>query len=210
MVQNRTHPRFARVMEPIKILQLAVSYLEDLKIEYMVGGSFASSVHGEVRYTADADLVVRLKPEQVEGFARIFSREFYLDGEFIEKAVRRETSFNLVHLETMFKVDFFILGEGKFMQEEFSRRVSRQLCADPDIVAQVQTPEDCILSKLDWYRRGGEVSENQWRDVLSVLSAQSGRLDLAYLRKWAAELKVSDLLEHAFEGAGSAPANPSS
>jgi hypothetical protein len=61
----------------------------------------------------------------------------------------------------------------------------------------VATAEDTLLAKLDWYRLGGEVSERQWRDVLGILEVQAGSLDLDYLRKWAKELRVSDLLERA-------------
>jgi len=46
---------------------------------------------------------------------------------------------------------------------------------------------------------GGEVSERQWRDIRGVLNTQEGELDLDYLRKWAEELKVNDLLERAFK-----------
>jgi hypothetical protein len=68
--------------------------------------------------------------------------------------------------------------------------------------AYVQAPEDSVLSKLDWYRRGGEVSENQWRDVLGILRQRAEQLDSAYLRKWAVELGVADLLERACREAG--------
>jgi len=61
-------------------------------------------------------------------------------------------------------------------------------------VAYVQTAEDALLSKLQWYRQGGEVSENQWRDVIGILKVQGGRLDFAYIQKWAKELGISDLL----------------
>jgi hypothetical protein len=68
--------------------------------------------------------------------------------------------------------------------------------------AYVQAPEDAVLSKLDWYRRGGEVSENQWRDVLGMLRQQAERLDVGYLRMWAGELGVADLLDRACREAG--------
>lgn len=52
-----------------------------------------------------------------------------------------------------------------------------------------------FLVKLEWYRAGDEVSERQWRDVLGMIKIQQDQLELAYLRHWAAELKVADLLE---------------
>ncbi len=46
---------------------------------------------------------------------------------------------------------------------------------------------------------GGEVSERQWRDILGMLKTRAGDLDFGYLRKWAIELKVADLLERALQ-----------
>ena len=57
--------------------------------------------------------------------------------------------------------------------------------------------EDVILAKLSWFRKGGEVSEKQWRDVLGILRVQRGRLDADYLRSMAESLGLSDLLDRA-------------
>lgn len=64
------------------------------------------------------------------------------------------------------------------------------------------SPEDIILHKLIWYEMGGRVSERQWLDVLGVLKVQSTDLDAAYLRKWAAKLRVAALLAQAWDEAG--------
>jgi hypothetical protein len=61
----------------------------------------------------------------------------------------------------------------------------------------VASAEDVILSKLEWYRAGGEISERQWTDVIGVMKIQSNHLDWDYLRRWAAELEVADLLDRA-------------
>jgi hypothetical protein len=76
------------------------------------------------------------------------------------------------------------------------------IATDPDRTAYVATAEDTILAKLEWYRLGGDVSERQWCDVLGVMKVQADRLDLAYLRQWAAQLNISDLLERAIKEAG--------
>ena len=106
-----------------------------------------------------------------------------------------ESSFNVIHFTTTFKVDLFILGRTRFSKVEFSRRLPQRIDLDTDFSVCVQTPEDSLLSKLVWYRKGGEVSENQWRDVIGILKMQSGRLDIEYLLKWAEELGVFDLLD---------------
>ena len=77
-----------------------------------------------------------------------------------------------------------------------SSRAQRQIFdLESETSANFTSPEDTVLSKLEWYRMGGEVSERQWRDILGVLKTRAGELDLDYLRKWAKELNVSDLLE---------------
>jgi hypothetical protein len=43
------------------------------------------------------------------------------------------------------------------------------------------------------------VSERQWRDILGVLKTRAGALDLSYLRNWADELEVTNLLERALK-----------
>ena len=91
---------------------------------------------------------------------------------------------------------------GEFAREEFSRRVCLPFTDLSGQTAYIATAEDTILSKLNWYRQGDCVSDQQWRDVLGILKVQEGLLDLAYLRKWADELKVGDLLEKAFGDAG--------
>ena len=65
------------------------------------------------------------------------------------------------------------------------------------------TPEDTVLAKLEWYRLGDEVSDCQWRDVLGIIRLQQGRLDREYMKKWAVELKVADLLDRALREADS-------
>ena len=95
----------------------------------------------------------------------------------------------------MFKVDVFINKHRRFDQEQFLRRQLQVVAYEPERKVYVTTAEDIILAKLEWYRLGGEISDRQWRDVLGVLKVQAGRLDLDYLRQWAAELKVADLLQ---------------
>ena len=84
-----------------------------------------------------------------------------------------------------------------FELAQLSRREEQLLSLEPERRAYVCTAEDTILAKLEWYRMGGEVSERQWRDVLGVVAVQGQRLDLDYLRRWATELGVGDLLERA-------------
>jgi hypothetical protein len=189
-------------MEPLEILHRVTSKLESLKIPYMVGGSFAGSYYGFARNTHDADLIVAMRQDHVDGFVNAFSHEFYLDRGSIEDALRTRAPFNIIHLESSFKVDFFVLREGRFDQESFSRRRLRRIDPNLDTETFLQSAEDTVLAKLEWYRLGGGVSEIQWRDVIGILKAQGERADFGYMRRWSQELGVSDLLVRAVQEAG--------
>ncbi|MGA2629546.1 MAG: hypothetical protein ABSG54_04965 [Terriglobia bacterium] len=189
-------------MEPIEILHHVTSKLTELGIPYMVGGSFASSLYGLARTTQDADLVVSLTQSQVPALVEAFTGQFYLDSTMIKDSLRHQTSFNIIHLESTFKIDFFPLQPGEFHQQSFSRRRLEPIDATLKVREYVQSAEDTVLYKLDWYRKGGGVSEVQWRDILGILKTQGAALDGDYLDRWARELGLAELLEGAKGEAG--------
>ncbi|MGA2747827.1 MAG: hypothetical protein ABSG59_03545 [Verrucomicrobiota bacterium] len=177
-------------------------FFDALGVEYLVGGSMASSVFGEPRQTLDADLLARLLPRHAEPLVRQLSGEFYADLAAIRAAIQTEASFNLIHLESMTKVDVFLHWRTPFAQSQFARRRRKLIGDSAPLELFFASPEDTILSKLERYRQGGAVSERQWRDLLGVLKVQAGALDQAYLSHWAGELGVSDLLDRARDQAG--------
>jgi len=178
-----------------------VEAFERLGINYHIGGSVASSIHGIIRATIDADLVAELRLEQARPLVKLLETDYYIDEDTVKDAIRRRSSFNAIHLDTMLKVDVFIPKTRLFDQEEL-RRTQSQTLIEGIRAFYVASPEGTILNKLEWYRMGGEVSDRQWNDILGVLKVQGVKLDMDYLQRWAAVLRVSDLLERALVDAG--------
>ncbi len=172
--------------------------LEILGIGYYIGGSLASSTHGLPRSSMDADLVCDLVPEALDRLADRLGTEYYFDVDAAKKGIRERSAFNMIHQETFFKIDVFPLGRTPYELEAFRRRSQEDL---GNRRAFFCSPEDIVLRKLEWFRKGGGVSERQWSDVQGILRVLRKDLDRRYLSRWAPELGVEDLLKRALEEA---------
>jgi hypothetical protein len=181
-------------MSPEQALLLVLDKLEGCGIDYMLTGSFASNMHGVPRTTYDADIVIELEPGALDELIRSLGNEFYASREAAREAVSSGGMFNVIHLESGFKVDFIIRRPRPFGKEEFSRREKGVLLGGSRWFA---TPEDVILTKLEWSKLGE--SERQFGDAVNVAKVQKERLDRSYLEKWAKELGVQNLLQRLFK-----------
>jgi hypothetical protein len=174
---------------------------ETMGVPYHIGGSVASSTHGVARTTLDIDVVADLPAERIDAFVDLLEDRYYVDPEAARDAVRRRSSFNLIHLETMYKIDVFVQRRRPFDLEAARRTVRVHVFGDDEPMFPVSSAEDTILAKLDWFLVGRESSQRQWSDIVGLLRTQSLALDTAYVRRWAEELRVADLLDRAIRDA---------
>lgn len=186
----------------VTALKPVIELFEELNIVYYIGGSVASSAYGIARTTMDVDLVADVQTQHVPVLIEKLEQNYYIDGDMIFNAIARQTSFNLLHLETILKIDVFILKNEPYHQITLQRKRYDVFDAElSDTKFYFLSVEDIILSKLEWYRMGNEVSERQWKDILGVINVQQKNLDRAYLDEWATKLQLTTLLRRAFDEA---------
>jgi len=190
-----------QINDVLDVTLIVAAALDKLGISYLVGGSLASSLHGIPRSTHDADIVVDLKIEQVDALVSELEGAFHIDGDSARDAIRRRRMFNILHLETLFKVDLFIPDEGEYSAQQMARRQTLTVKREPTRELSLASAEDVVLHKLHWFKLGGGASDRQWQDALAVIRVQSEKLDRSYLDQWASDLGVADLLARALEEA---------
>lgn len=172
-----------------EFLERLVRLLDQAGIPYMVAGSLGSSFHGRPRATQDADVVIDPTEDQLGSFLALLGQDYYVSRDAALDAFRHRSMFNIIDLAGGWKADLILCKDRPFSRQEFERR--RPI----DAMGQtlwIVSPEDTILSKLEWMK--GRESDVQYSDVLGVAVAQWGTLDLAYLRKWAQQLGIENLL----------------
>lgn len=181
---------FTEMKDPKDVFKRVIRGFEIAEIPYMIVGSFASTYHGLPRSTQDLDVVCDLHRSNVDALLEAFPAEdgFYTSREAAVEAVRRGGMFNLIHPGSGWKVDIIVKKRREFSQREFERRISATLLGQNVYVA---TPEDTILTKLEWAK--DSLSERQLRDVAEVLDMQGEQLDREYLESGLVELGLEEV-----------------
>ena len=171
-------------MTTAAVLRAVVAALDRAGIPYMLTGSLAAAYHGAGRATLDLDLVIDPTPQQLQNLVAALPPEAYyvsLDAAFEAQAA--ESLFNVIDLETGWKVDLFIRKSRPFSQAEFERRAAATFEGIPLAVATI---EDVLISKLEWAKLGE--SARQLEDVAALLRIRGPDLDREYLERWIGRL----------------------
>lgn len=177
------------MISEMAVLNLVCQRLNEASISYMLTGSFAANFYAVPRMTRDIDLVIEIQKQDVEKILQLFEKDFYIDKASIEEALQYQSMFNIIHQESVFKIDFIIRKHHPYRKAEFQRRRQIQWNGQP---LWIVSPEDLILSKLFWAQ--DSLSNVQLRDVKNLLDNISN-LDKEYIQKWLQELH----LEHVYE-----------
>ena len=179
--------------EELEVLTEAARRLEKAGIPYMITGSIAANFYTVPRMTRDIDIVVELFEQDIGRFIPLFENDYYLEPQTVGEAVRNKGMFNLIHDQYIVKIDFVVRKDTPYRRREFSRR--RKITVENQDLFVV-SPEDLILSKLDWAKDSR--SEVQLNDVRNLLKSVRG-LNRSYLARWAKALGIESLYSEVSE-----------
>jgi hypothetical protein len=177
------------VSDELVVLKSVAARLGEAGIPYMVTGSMAANFYAVPRMTRDIDLVVELSERDVDRVTQLFQQEYYIDRDMVQRAVRDHAMFNMIHNALVVKVDCVVRKDTEYRREEFARRRALSI-SDQEIF--IVSPEDLILSKLDWAKESR--SQMQLDDVRNLLGSVQG-LDTVYLNRWADRLGLTTLYQ---------------
>ena len=153
----------------------------------MLTGSMAMNYYAQPRMTRDIDVVIAISPGDVDRVAALFRPDYYVSEDNIRESLAHESIFNLIHQESVIKVDCIIRKSSEYRRIEFERR---QKISILDFTTFIVSKEDLIMSKLFWAKNSH--SEIQLGDVRNLLATG---YDDAYLQHWTGELGLDNLLQ---------------
>lgn len=170
-----------------EVLRSIAEALEQARIPYMLTGSLASAYYGAPRTTQDIDFVIAPDPEALRTFIQLLPADkYYVDLDAALDAQRHKSMFNVLDMESGWKIDFIFRKNRTFNEGEFHRRQEITLHG---VALYAATPEDVVISKLEWAKMGQ--SQRQIQDAVGVLRIRASSLDLAYLERWIRELDLA-------------------
>ena len=179
--------------EEVELLKDVALRLEHANVPYMTTGSMAMAIYATPRMTRDIDIIIQATAEDVGTLVDLFKEDFYINEESVRLALLSRGIFNIIHNDSLIKVDLIVQKDDAYRHEEFSRRKKIEIGG---MMISIVSPEDLVLSKLIRIKQTG--SELQFRDVQNMLIALKN-IDNLYLERWSKTLGVDDLLRKASE-----------
>lgn len=177
-------------MDLVEIVARVLQSLNELRVPYMIVGSLSSNFYGEPRMTKDADLVVQLGDTPLSSLLEKLGTAFQIDRQLGFETVTGTTRYHIRHTESEFLVELFELTSDPHNQQRFARRRATTFGG---VAAFVPTAEDVLIQKLRWYKRGKRPKDIQ--DAENVMEVQTGKFDLAYIRRWCDEHGTREVFE---------------
>lgn len=179
-------------MDQTDLLQQVIPRLDQAGFRFMLVGSYGSSIYGEARFTQDIDIVIELKPDDIDPFCSLFSsEEFYLSKSAIVDAIQHHFTFNVIHPSSGNKLDFMLPSNNAWGQSQLDRRQAVELL--PGFTTYVASPEDLILGKLWYHHQGG--GDRHLRDIAGMLKVSKKLIRQDEVTRWAKFLGVDALWE---------------
>jgi hypothetical protein len=177
-------------LEQNDFLFMAGRELDQLGVEWMLVGSFASSAWGEARFTQDIDIVVDLRQEHVTPLCAVFSGDdYYVSEAAARDAIRTRKQFNVIHPASGNKIDFMVARQDDWSRLQLKRARLGEI--HPGIIVRIASPEDIIISKMRYFLEGG--SDKHLRDCAGVLVVQGSGIDRTYISRWAEHFQLQEI-----------------
>jgi hypothetical protein len=186
-MSGATSGQFWIMKNELDILQDVSARLLRLGVPFMLTGSMAVNFYAQPRMTRDIDLVLELKTKHVNEFLAAFEPDYYVWREAVRSAVGKQGMFNLIHRESVIKVDCIVRRSEEHAAEQFKRRKEVTI---RDFQTFVISKEDLILAKLSWSKDSR--SAMQARDIRNLMATGWDRV---YVLDWSKKLGLLEWLE---------------
>jgi hypothetical protein len=167
--------------KPLPLLALLADFQRAcaaLNVGWYLFGAQAALLYGSPRLTADADLTVQLGNVPTRAFAKALEENGFELRAADEAFVRTTRVLPVLHRQSAFPADVVLGGPG--LEEAFLERAAVRLVHGLSV--PVAAAEDLVAMKVLAGRRKDE------EDVVAILSAQRGNLDLVLVRKTLTDL----------------------
>ncbi|MBS4016104.1 MAG: hypothetical protein KGZ86_06715 [Candidatus Latescibacteria bacterium] len=171
-----------------QLTELVVSNLQKSNIQYMLTGALAINYYGVPRMTHDIDIIIQITSKDIRKIQVLFDNDFFVGEESIRSALAESSMFNVIHKETGYKVDFWILKEDEYNRTAFVRRKE---CQYQQKQIYIASPEDMIIIKLEWYKMSD--IDKHYFDVINLYNIQRDNLDEKYIIYWCQKKSLLDL-----------------